>query len=243
MNHYAERYGTTFTTSEGSYHSFRDFGLYPHQHPDIPPAKIKRRYVDIPAADGGIDLSELPQGFTVFENRTGTFPFVVVERSRFDSALTAITAALHGKMAYIIKDEEPNFRYRGRVSVNGLDADSLRGIITVEADLEPFKYELASTTEDWLWDPFNFETGVIREYGNISVNGTKAVTVISSPAGGVPTITASAAMTVTYNGETYNLASGSNVIDDIYFPRGVESVTLTFNGTGTVGIDFLPGYL
>lgn len=242
-NYYSDHLGTAFTVGSTTHHSFRDFGLYPHEHPSIPPAKIKTHFVEIPGADGGIDMSELPQGFVTFANRTGTFAFLVAERNRRDAALTDITAAMHGKTAYIVKDEEPEYRYHGRVAVRDLDCDQLKGIITVEADLDPFKYELTSTSEDWLWDPFNLETGVIREYGSITITNSGTVTVISSPVGGIPTITCSTAMTVTYNGVTYNLASGANVIEDIFLPRGVESVTLTFTGTGTVSIDFLPGYL
>lgn len=240
---YLTRYGATFITSAGRYHSYKDFGLYPQDWPNIPPGAVKTHVADVPAADGGIDLSEYPQGFAVFKNRTGVFTFILAERARYASALTAISAALHGREADIVLDEDPGFRYHGRVSVDKMECDRARGIITVKADLEPFKYELTSTVEDWLWDPFDFETGVIREYGEIAVDGETPVTVWSSPVGGIPVITASAAMTVAYGGESYSLRAGRNVVDEIALPRGVEAATLTFTGSGTVSIDFTAGYL
>ena len=86
-------------------------------------------------------------------------------------------------------------------------------------------------------------TGVIRDYGNITVSGTKTVTVVSSPMGGSPIITASEAMTLTYDGTTYNLAAGANQFSTLELPHAEEEVDFTFTGTGTVSIGMRGGYL
>lgn len=241
-NYYSDHLGTTFYTTD-EFHSFRDFGLYPHEHPDIPPAKAKTRYVDIPGADGVVDMTEWPQGYVTFKNRQGTFTFLCPERSKWDATLTAVTSALHGQFADIVKDEEPNFRYRGRLSVDQMDYADARGIITITAEMEPYKFERTTTVADWLWDPFSFETGIIREYGNLTIDGETEVTVWSSPAGGSPMITVSDDMTLEVDGTTYNLTAGDNSLPELQLPRAVEAVTFTFTGTGTASIYFWPGYL
>ena len=34
--------------------------------------------------------------------------------------------------------------------------------ITIDYDVGPYKWSVLSSTDDWLWDPFNFQNGVIR---------------------------------------------------------------------------------
>jgi hypothetical protein len=41
----------------------------------------------------------------------------------------------------------------------------------IEADVDPFKYDVFSSDEDWEWDIFDFENGIINEAAEIVVNG------------------------------------------------------------------------
>lgn len=241
---YTTRYGVTFITDKGEYHTFKDFGMYPTAWPDIPPAEVKTMFIDLPGADGGLDMSEVTTGYPVYSNREGTFSYVVPREELWDGTLSQVKRALHGRRARIIKDEEPDVYYYGRVSVEKMDVGKARGIVTIKADLEPYAYDMKTAGEDWLWDPFSFETGVIRGYKSITVDGETAVTIVSSALGGYPTITTSAAgMTVTHDGTTYNLSKGKNALADIELPRGEEEVELVFTGSGTVSIDYRTGRL
>ena len=56
-----------------------------------------------------------------------------------------------------------------------------------------------------------------------------------------PMITVSKDMTVTFEGNTYNLKTGTNKIYEILISEGEN--TLTFTGTGTVSIDYTGGSL
>lgn len=264
-NWYETHLGASFKVGSTTCHTFRDFGLYPHEPPDIPPGKAKVHFVDIPGADGGIDMTEALMGYVNYKNRTGTFTYVT-PRGGFRAALTSVTEALHGKTVDIILDEEPDFKYRGRVSVDEMDCDAVRGIITITAELEPFKRALTNTAETvassilgetisaWKWDPFNFENGVIRDYSAIAVSGTSEspteVTAVSSPAGGSVRIHASTSgMKYAYNpdGGTWPalaaLSSGWNSLPEVLLPRAVQEVKFRFTGSGTVKIEFTPGYL
>ena len=74
------------------------------------------------------------------------------------------------------------------------------------------------------------------------VNGSLNVTVIGSMMPSVPSIiTTTTGMKVTFNGRSYNLSKGVNIIDDIVMVSG-ENV-LTFTGTGTVTIEYNGGVL
>ena len=100
---------------------------------------------------------------------------------------------------------------------------------------------MTATDEDWLWDPFDFEEGVIREYGNQAVDGTLALTVVGSPMPVVPKIIVSADMQVAFGGESYRLKSGENYLPDIEIKEG-EHVPI-FTGHGTVTVSYRGGSL
>ena len=104
-----------------------------------------------------------------------------------------------------------------------------------------YKYEIYDSSGNWLWDPFSFVDGIIRNYGNLEVNGTLELQVIGSAMSIVPEITASTVMTVEYNGETYELFSGLNYLPDLEITEGEH--IMTFTGNGTVSVLYRGGSL
>ena len=54
-----------------------------------------------------------------------------------------------------------------------------------------------------------------------------------------PTFISTAAMTMTWNGKSYDIKIGENTFDDIIIYEGTNS--FTFSGTGTVGVEFVGG--
>ena len=221
---------------------FADFGLVPVARPVVAMPKPKTSYVDVSGVDGALDLSETLAGMMLYANREGTWEFMAANRYRDPKArLHELSNFLHGRYMRVILEDDPGYYYMGRLTVRPgkLDRGFLR--VTIAYNLEPYKYELTSSTEDWLWDPFSFETGIIREYGSLTVDGTLAVTVAGSARPSIPTITCSAAMTVAYKGTTYNLAAGANRLTDIVI--GENEAVMTFTGSGTVSIDYRGGWL
>ena len=244
-----ERYGETFV-GNAEMHSYRFFGLMPYGRSIISPPEPKVVSVPIPGADGELDLSETLTGFITYENRQGTFKYMYAGFNMYDAVLTRLLERLHGKTMAIIRDEDPGYYYRGRVTVGPPEYTDVAMIVTITANLNPYKYELKTTGEDWLWDPFSFETGVIREYGAFEIDGTSGnptvVTIVSSPAGGSPTFTASAAMSFYITGvsDRFDLAADTpTTFVDIELPHEETEVSLFVTGTGTLKVDFRPGYL
>lgn len=239
---FRERWGATFITEAGSFHSYRDFGLLPAERPHILPAEGDRKPVKVPAANGRLylRLTDWP----TYDAREGVFSYFLpgTDAARFARA-TEIMGLLHEREARVILDEDPGCYYTGILAVSKLDHVEASGQLEITGELDPYKYELTGTAEDWLWDPFDFETGIIREYGGMTVSGSRTVEVWSSPRGGSPAITSSAAMTMTWDGTSYSLQAGENVFPAIELPHSVQAVTVTFTGTGTVSIDFRAGYL
>lgn len=238
--------GVTF----GTKHSYRDWGLLLKSRPVISPPSPKTVYVDIPGSDGIIDLTESLTGDVKFDNRTITCEFVVLDaRNRWSNIYSEIMDYLHGQRMKVRLDEDMAYYYEGRLQVNEWKSDKVTSTITIEGDVEPYKMEMFSSLEDWEWDSFSFETGVIRDYKNLSVEGSLRIDIPPTRKVVVPIIhvinkNADEAMTVRCGwGETYTLSEGENRILNIKISQKNQYNFLTFTGNGSVSIDYRGGRL
>lgn len=124
----------------GDKHSYRDWGLLFKSMPVISPPVPKTKLIPVPGSDAVIDLTESLTGQVHYEPRTIQFEFITTAaRERWPVIYSDIMDALHGKRVRIIFDDDPNFYYTGRVSVDGLDADKRTAVITMTATVEPYK--------------------------------------------------------------------------------------------------------
>lgn len=226
-------YGATI----GEHHTVDDWGL---QLVDVVKGDptAKRKKISVVGRNGDLDLTKSLTGSDTpkFGNRPLTLTFVLIDKSmaRWATMDSIIKNYCHGKTMDIIIDSDPGWYWRGTCSVSTTKEDAIHSRFVIDVDAEPFKYDVNSTDGDWLWDSLNFETGIIREYSNIEVSGSKSIKVIGTAIEVVPTITVSTAMSVRFNNVTYQLKAGSNKVSDIIIREGEN--TLTFTGTGTVTI-------
>lgn len=238
--------GVTF----GSKHSFKDWGLILKSRPEISPPKPKVTYIDIPEADGQLDLTESLTGNVVYENRIIKCEFNVIDgRNRWSTIYSDILDFLHGQRIKVIFDEDPAFYYIGRLQVDEWKSDKKTSVITISGDVEPYKYELFSSTEDWVWDSFNFENGIVRNYSNIPIDGSYTLNIEPTRRVVSPTIivhlkNADSTMSVRYGfAETYNLSEGVNNIPEIEISQKNQYNFLRFEGQGTVTVEYRGGRL
>lgn len=225
----------------GDKHSYNDWGLILSSKTISPPVPKTNR-VSVPLMDGTIDLTEILTEDIKYEDRTLSFTFSVIDkRNTWAEKISQIENYIHGKRLKIVCDDDPAFYYIGRVSVDNWNSDSRVGKLVVNCTVEPFKYDILSSSVDWEWDIFDFDQGIINETGDLIVDGTRTITLICRRKRMFPIFTASAAMTVKFDGVTYNLPAGSNKIYDIFMCEGENE--LTFTGNGTVSIDYIGGSL
>lgn len=209
---------------------------------DISFPDIKTEKTNIPGADGELDFTESLTNDVKYKNRKITFNFVMVqERSLWTSLMSTIANYLHGKDFKIILDNDLNFFYKGRAKVNQFKSDKSIGKIVIEADVDPYKYDLISSAEDWLWDPFNFEDGIINETKDLTVNGELTVNIYGRRKLVSPRFVCQNALQCVFEGQTYNLIPGTNYAPNIQIREGKN--TLKFIGKGTVSIEYRGGSL
>ena len=257
---YEDRYGARWGTGQNyaNYlHSFTDFDLLPRRKPIIEPPKPKTNTVDIPGADGSLDLSEVLTSSIHYSNRKGTFEYVYTgPREGWDVIYHRLLGYLHGKTMRCIIDDDNGGYYEGRWTVKAPQYANDRMYITVEGDLEPYRYDLYTSTEPWIWDTFEFATGVIRDYAHVTVDiasvssittDARAIVLLGSEKPVVPNIILeSGSVSVAYYAggtlKTVNLTSGSNISQtpDLVVQ---EDTTIYVWGTGTFSIEYRGGLL
>ena len=159
--------------------TWKDLHLIPTTVPVIQPPPLKTNTIDVPGANGSVDMTEILTGRPLYENRTGSIDFYVDNSAeeycgkitdedipgayRWDYAYDKILNSIHGFRKKVILTDARSYYYEGRVSINSYKSDKLTGTISLDYDLEPFKMSVNSTTEPWLWNPFDFIHGIIPE--------------------------------------------------------------------------------
>lgn len=206
---------------------------------------VKHESVEIAGADGELDLSEVLTGYPLYENRRGSLKFRFYDngvpvRSRWDQ----LKNYLHGRSMTAIIEDDPSYYYEGRFMVGDIEW-SKRGNwadTEISYDVQPYKSDITDSTEDWLWDPFNFDTGVVREYGNVSILGEKTIEVIGSRKPIIPKfIVTGGSFTLTVSGNSYNLPVGTTIIPQLVLMD--QTYSFHFLGTGNVTIVMRAGTL
>lgn len=239
---YVAEYSGQHSIIFGNKDSWKDWHLIPSSRPVFAMPEVKNNFVDVPGADSGIDLSEVLSGYPVYKNRNGSFKFIVdPNHSEWSAKLSEIMNYLHGKRLRAILTDESDYFYEGRFWVDSWESGSNVSSITIGYDVEPYKRNVVGTLDEWIWDSFNFETGVIQNYKLVEVNGEITLTIIGDTQRVSPIFTSTADMTLTYNGTTYPIKKGTSKIYGVTFGSG--SNTVTIKGTGTISIDYRRGSL
>lgn len=208
--------GVTF----GTYHSYDDFSLIMSSK-EIAAPKTKTVKIDVPGADGSIDLTDY-FGEPKYEDCTHKFQFsTIVPQSEFLTRFSTIKNAIHGKKLRIVLDDDPGFFYIGRCYVSSFTNDKNIGRISVECDCEPWKYKAAKT--------------VVTQ----AVSGESTISLPNLRKRVVPevVIEADSAMHIVYN--TYNvwdLGGGSYTLPELELKAGENSVSVT--GTGNITFSY-----
>lgn len=236
----------------GDKNTWADWYLIPSSRPVFNPPAPKTKYVDIPGSDYHLDLSTALTGDIAYEGRQGTLDFIVdngqlsdYRESLWSALYSDIMDYLHGKLLKATLEDDPYFYYEGRFSVNSWKSNEHNSEISIDYTVSPYKYEVNSSLEDWVWDTFNFEHGIIREYKNLRVDGSLKFVIIGRRMSVTPSFIVKSdnrkGMDVVFNGTTYHLKDGTSRVVNIRTVPGNN--TLTFKGKGTVSIDYRGGCL
>jgi len=246
----------------GEKNTWDDWRLVPSSRPVFNPPAQKTKILDIPGGDGVIDLSQALTGYPVYQNRTGSMEFIVMNDFKpWHMAYSDIMDYLHGQKLRAVLEDDPEYFYEGRFTVNVWKSEKDWSRITIDYDVGPYKWSTLSSIDDWLWDPFNFQNGVIRAalFRSIAVTTeVKSMTLDAMLFGRAPVCPTFLVNTTDGRGVhvrfvnqqlgldmTKLLPDGTIQIPEFVFfgDRGAVLSLWCDTGSGTVSVDFRQGRL
>ena len=155
-------------------HSYTDWYLIPKERYFVEQPEVKSNIIDVPATNGGLDLSESLTGYPVYSNREGYFEFYVDNDKVLRNYMTGLPGGgimwqgietiwydihrdicnfLNGRVMYMMLEDDPRLIFHGRFSVGALDASNGNfSSVKISYVLEPFKLLPWRTDNRWYFD-------------------------------------------------------------------------------------------
>ena len=184
---------------------------------DIPLPEPKVSLVEIKGADGVLDLSEVLTGDILYNNRTITLTFEMMDDTDYYDLVSNISNYLHGRIVTISLTNDEDYYYVGRASINQWQCIKRQGIIVITVDAEPYKYSVTETTM----------------IVNVA-NQTKTITLPNSRKRVCPKLNVTGTITLTINGVNYKLAEGKQQLSNFRLVEGNNVVKVSGNGILTI---------
>lgn len=205
--------------SFGGIHSYYDLDLL-LSAAEVSPAIPKTTYIDIPGADGFLDLTEA-NGEVKYSDRSLKFTFSMnpmhdLSESAWVEKMTEVCNRLSGQRCKITLDKDPDYYWEGRVTVDQFKSNKRVRQFAVSAKVMPYKKKQTETV--------------------VSFNLTEAgqtVSLRNSRKSVCPDFVCTNDNTkIVFNGGEYEFSAGSHRSLDIRLTEGEN--LLTISGTGTV---------
>lgn len=199
------------------YDSWDDFGLI-RTSTTISKPEAKTNTLEVEGMDGVIDFTEY-FGEVYYKNRTITLEFNTKRpMDEFPKVYSDVCNALDGRRMRIALSEDPGYYWIGRVSVSEWKSNGRIGLITIEADCEPYKYKDEPT---------------VRSF---TVSGSKKVILENLRKKVSPDFDLGASMTIRFGGKDYSAEAGKWSDPSLMLDSGRNE--LTFTGTGSVTVTY-----
>ena len=205
--------------------SFRDWGIYLSSIV-IDDPQPKEIYVDIPNGDGALDLTEALTGEVHYESRPFEAVFTIKPETYSVELVRYLRSYLNGKQRTIRTKEEPGYYVIGRCATS-IKKDGVLAVLTVKATCQPWKYK-------------NDVTAINTTIG---ASGTTTLNLTNERKRVIPTITASAAVTIVFNGQTISVNDGTQRLTNIALSYGNNALTITGAAGTTVLFEYQEGAL
>lgn len=140
--------------------TWTDWHLIPSSRPDIQLPSRKMNFVDIPGKDGSLDMSNYLTGRPMFDDRSGTWEFIVVQEYDGKDVDTRswivrkneLTDFFDGSFIAVRLEDQPGYFYRGRVYIdaNGWKTGPSFSTVTISYRLDPYKKDVNTGEESGL---------------------------------------------------------------------------------------------
>ena len=207
----------------GDFHSYYEWGLV-LQKKEIGAPEPKVNQIEIEGGDGVLDLTDF-FGNVKYKNRSLSFTFAKpgIAQDEYLALYSLVQEKIHGQKMKVILDDDPNYYYYGRVSINKWKSNKNIGDIVIEVDAEPFKMEAQET--------------VVRQ----TVSSNANIVLSNSRMPTVPKITTTSEFLISFGGYNDTYSAGTFTIPEMELGEGSNQVYV--EGTGTITFTYRKGRL
>lgn len=244
----------------GDKHSYFDWFLIPSSRPTIEMPSLKSNSVAISGGNGALDFSDALTKYPVYSDRTGSIEFHVLnDHRKWNEAYSDIADYVHGQKRQLWLEDDPNFFYEGRFTVNKWDSKEYFSSITIDYVLSPYKWALTDSLADASWDLLYSGTSVnpSQTCKDIALTTTKKTITLNKALIGqapiVPILIVSGAtddVELTFSNprlgifKQFILQNGATIDRSIvFYGDEVTFEAKTKTGIATLSIEYRPGRL
>lgn len=195
---------------------------------NLAPATVKEEYVDIPAGDGAIDISEVLSGEPRYQNRPLSFGLVFTQpEPEWEALRQKVENYCSGQRMKIILPHDTKHYLLGRIKPGDFERQAGSAVLNFEVTCDPWRYKIHETSVTVAVAAGGTYTGNLR-------NERRRV---------IPEITTDAAISVTINGITESISDGTFKFTDFILDPGNNPVTVTSTPGATVTFKYQEGSL
>ena len=131
-------------TLENGTNSWDDWHIISPNRLLFNPPPVKTHYVDVPGANGQIDLTEALVGHPIYGNRTGSFTFIVLnDYGNWADRYSSMLGYFHGRRLKAILEDDPEYYYEGRFEVDEWGSEDSWSTISISYNVNPYKYRVS----------------------------------------------------------------------------------------------------
>ena len=132
----------------GAFNSYTTYNMIPDGRPVIATPTPVTNYIEVPGAIGQLDMSEALTGYPLYGNREGSLSFIVLNNYQgsdsWNKRYQHLCWHLHGKRLKMILEDDPEYYYEGRFTVDSWETPNSNDFSKVEIgyNLDPYKYDV-----------------------------------------------------------------------------------------------------
>lgn len=128
---------------ERTFNTWTNWNLIPVSRPMIAQPNPIYTYVDIPGADGSLDLTDYLVGRPTYSDRSGSFQFYVINNDggkNWPKRKAELASVLDGKIMKISLDDDRDHYYKGRCYFRQWSPGADFSQVTIEYRVGPYRY-------------------------------------------------------------------------------------------------------
>lgn len=227
------------------FHTLEDWELAIGNNDYIGTPELQKELISIRGRNGVLDISEALTGRPNYTSREISITLGGIRsREHWDSVMSAFRNKINGRIIKLIFDNDQKYYWYGRCEISDFDRmQSLGSFVLSIPNADPYKYEVQSYNEDWIWDPFTFtEDSMTTSKKSYTITGTTKIVIPKGVESVVPIIEVQKidtylAVRKSTNERYFDLKLGENEIPQIMV-NGPEEVEMIFEGKGTFAVNF-----